>query len=136
MCAIAVMCSMLGPFRVPQCRDRQRLRLSLRRTHAPPSSSAKVAQPALEKQRADEAAYAQLVKDDIPAVPIHTGLDGGMNAVFHPPFPYSFISLANVLLDGSLELPPFPPVPYADNNGSLPSRVFEAEFGRKPVPRT
>jgi hypothetical protein len=75
----------------------------------------KVAQPAQEKQRADEAAYAQLVKDNIPAVPIHTGLDGGMNAVFHPPFPYSFISLANVLLDGSSELPPFPPIPYLDS---------------------
>ena len=75
----------------------------------------KVAQPALEKQRADEAAYAQLVRDNIPAVPIHTGLDGGMNAVFHPPFPYSFISLANVLLDGSSELPPFPPIPYLES---------------------
>ena len=74
----------------------------------------KVAQPALEKQRADDAAYAQLVKDNIPAVPIHSGLDGGMNAAFHPPFPYNFISLANVLLDGSLELPPLPPVPYLD----------------------
>jgi murein L,D-transpeptidase YafK len=74
----------------------------------------KVAQPALEKQRADEADYAQLVKDNVPAVPIHTGLDGGMNAVFHPPFPYNFISLANVLLDGSLELPPLQPIPYLD----------------------
>jgi murein L,D-transpeptidase YafK len=75
----------------------------------------KVAQPALEKQRADEAAYAQLVKDDIPAVPIHSGLDGGMNEVFHPPFPYNFISLANVLLDGTLELPPLQPIPYLDS---------------------
>ena len=44
----------------------------------------KVAQPALEKQRADEAEYAQLIQDNIPATPIHTGLDGSMNAVFHP----------------------------------------------------
>ncbi len=79
----------------------------------------KVAQPALEKQHADEAVYAQLVKDNVPAVPIHTGLDGGMNAVFHPPFPYNFISLANVLLDGSPELPPLPPVPYLDRHGSM-----------------
>jgi murein L,D-transpeptidase YafK len=75
----------------------------------------KVAQPALEKQRADETAYAQLVKDNVTAVPIHTGLDGGMNAVFHPPFPYNFISLAKVLLDGSPELPPLQPIPYLDS---------------------
>ncbi len=79
----------------------------------------KVAQPALEKQRADDAAYAQLVKDNVPAVPIHTGLDGGMNAVFHPPFPYNFISLANVLLDGSPELPPLQPVPYLDGSRAM-----------------
>ena len=75
----------------------------------------KVAKPALEKQRADEAAYAQLVEDNVPVAPIHTGLDGGMNGVFHPPFPYNFISLANVLLDGSPELPPLPPIPYLDS---------------------
>ena len=75
----------------------------------------KVAQPALEKQRADEAAYAQLVKDNIPAAPIHTGLDGSMNEVFHARFPYIFISLAKVLLDGSLELPPLQPIPYLDS---------------------
>ena len=79
----------------------------------------KIAQPALDKQRADEAAYAQLVKDDAPTVPIHTGLDGGMNAAFHPPFPYNFISLANVLLDGSLELPPMQPVPYLDSTRAM-----------------
>jgi murein L,D-transpeptidase YafK len=75
----------------------------------------KVAQPALEKQRADEAAYAQLVKDNVPAVPIHTGLDGSMNEVFHARFPDTYISLAKVLLDGSLELPPLQPIPYLDS---------------------
>jgi hypothetical protein len=79
----------------------------------------KVAQPALDKQRTDDAAYAQLVRDNVPAVPIHTGLDGGMNAVFHPPFPYNFISLANVLLDGSPELPPLPPIPYLDGSRAM-----------------
>ena len=79
----------------------------------------KVAQPALQKQRADEAEFAQLVKDNVPAVPIHTGLDGGMNEVFRPPFPYNFISLANVLLDGSLELPPLPPIPYLDGTRAM-----------------
>jgi murein L,D-transpeptidase YafK len=75
----------------------------------------KVAQPALEKQRADEAEYAQLIQDNIPATPIHTGLDGSMNAVFHARFSYVFISLAKVLLDGSLELPPLQPIPYLDS---------------------
>src|SRR5580704_17274638 len=79
----------------------------------------KVAQPALDKQRADDAAYAQLVKDDVPTVPIYTGLDGGMNAAFHPPYPFGFISLANVLLDGSLELPPLQPIPYLDSTRAM-----------------
>jgi murein L,D-transpeptidase YafK len=79
----------------------------------------KVAQPALEKQRADDAAYAQLVKDKVLAAPIHTGLDGGMNAAFHPPFPYNFISLAKLLLDGSLDLPPLRPIPYLDSYRAL-----------------
>jgi len=79
----------------------------------------KVAQPALEKQRADEAEYAHLVKDNVPAVPIHTGLDGGMNAAFHPSFPYNFISLANVLLDGSLDLPPLQPIRYLEGYRAL-----------------
>src|SRR6266571_7230408 len=39
----------------------------------------KIAQQALEKQRADELEYAQLLKDEVPAVPIYSGLDGGMN---------------------------------------------------------
>lgn len=84
---------------------------------------AKVAQPALEKQRADDAAYAQLVKDNVAVVPIHTGLDGGMNAVFHPPFPYNFISLANVLLDGSPELPLLPPIPYLDSYRAMTGAI-------------
>jgi len=79
----------------------------------------KVAQPALEKQRADEIEYAQLVRDNVPADSIHTGLDGSMNEVFHARFPYTFISLAKVPLDGSLELPPLQPIPYVDSHGSL-----------------
>ena len=78
-----------------------------------------IAKLALEKQRADEAVYAQLLKDNVPVAPIHTGLDGGMNGVFHPPFPYNFISLANVLLDGSPELPPLPPIPYLNSYGAI-----------------
>ena len=35
----------------------------------------KFARPVLEKQHADEVEYAQLVKDNVPVVPIHSGLD-------------------------------------------------------------
>jgi murein L,D-transpeptidase YafK len=37
-----------------------------------------IAKPAREKQRADEAAYRELVKAKLPAVPIHSAVDGGM----------------------------------------------------------
>ena len=47
----------------------------------------KIARPALEKQRADEFEYAQLLKDNVPAVPIYSELDGGMNEVFLARFP-------------------------------------------------
>jgi murein L,D-transpeptidase YafK len=42
----------------------------------------KIARRALEKQRADELAYAQLLDDKAPAAPIYSELDGGMNEVF------------------------------------------------------
>jgi hypothetical protein len=42
----------------------------------------KIARLALEKQRADELEYAQLLEDNVPAAPIYSGLDGGMNKVF------------------------------------------------------
>ena len=42
----------------------------------------KIAQRALEKQRADELQYAQLLEDNVPAAPIYSELDGGMNEVF------------------------------------------------------
>ena len=47
----------------------------------------KIARPALEKQRADELEYAQLLKDNVPAAPIYSELDGGMNEVFLARFP-------------------------------------------------
>ena len=46
----------------------------------------KIARQALEKQRADEIEYAQL-KDNVPAAPIYSELDGGMNEVFLAKFP-------------------------------------------------
>ena len=47
----------------------------------------KIAGRALEKQRADELEYAQLLKDNVPAAPIYSELDGGMNEVFLARFP-------------------------------------------------
>ncbi|MGA8960586.1 MAG: hypothetical protein WB475_10270, partial [Pseudolabrys sp.] len=45
------------------------------------------ARRALEKQRADELEYAQLLEDNVPAAPIYSELDGGMNKVFLARFP-------------------------------------------------
>jgi hypothetical protein len=42
----------------------------------------KIARPALERQRADEVEYAQLLNDNVSVAPIYSGLDGGMNKVF------------------------------------------------------
>jgi len=47
----------------------------------------KIARPALEKQRADDIAYAQLLADNVPAAPIYSELDGGMNESFLERFP-------------------------------------------------
>ena len=47
----------------------------------------KIARQALEKQRTDELEYAQLLKDNVPAAPIYSELDGGMNEVFLARFP-------------------------------------------------
>jgi murein L,D-transpeptidase YafK len=93
----------------------------------------KIARPALEKQHADEAEYAQLVQDNVSVAPIHSGLDGGMNEVFHAQFPSVIVPLARVLPNGSLELPQLPPIPYADNDGSVANRLFDGRSGWKPV---
>ena len=47
----------------------------------------KIAQRALEKQRADEFEYAQLLEDNVPAAPTYSELDGGMNETFLARFP-------------------------------------------------
>jgi murein L,D-transpeptidase YafK len=90
-----------------------------------------IARRALEKQRADERAYAQLVEENVPAAPIYTGLDGGMNKVFLARFPYR-VTLAKVMPYASY-LPTLPPVPWIDNDGSLTSRWFGVSFGRPVV---
>jgi murein L,D-transpeptidase YafK len=42
----------------------------------------KIAQRALEKQRADDLEYARLLEGNAPAAPIYSELDGGMNEIF------------------------------------------------------
>ena len=90
----------------------------------------KIARPALEKQRADDLEYAQLLKDNVPAAPIYSGLDGGMNKAFLAKFP-GRIMLSKVLPYASY-LPHLPPVPWIDNDGSLTSKWFGALFS-KPI---
>jgi hypothetical protein len=47
----------------------------------------KIARPALEKQRTDELEYARLLEANVPAAPIYSELDGGMNEAFLARFP-------------------------------------------------
>ncbi len=125
MCAIAAMCSIARP--LPESSKPGSSATGSSRTLAFAADEpcpafaveAQIAQPALEKQRADDARLCATGQGQHAGCPIHTGLDGGMNGVFHPPFPYNFISLANVLLDGSVELPPLPPVPHLDSYRAL-----------------
>ncbi len=93
----------------------------------------RIARAALAKQRADEAEYAQLVKDDAPVAPIYSGLDGGMNKVFLARYPGRIIPLAIVLPPTGSQLPQMPPIPWVDNDGSLTSRFFGGRLGLKPT---
>jgi murein L,D-transpeptidase YafK len=87
----------------------------------------KIAKPALEKQRADELAYEQLVKDNAPTVPIYSGLDGGMNKVFVAQYP-DRVSWARVFPYASYLPHGLPPLAWADNDGSLPGKWFGKLF--------
>jgi murein L,D-transpeptidase YafK len=91
----------------------------------------KIAGRALEKQRADEAEYAQLLKDDVPTAPIYSGLDGGMNEVFLARFPVR-VTLAQVLPYASY-LPQLPPIPWIDDDDSVTSKWFGNCFDRCEV---
>jgi murein L,D-transpeptidase YafK len=86
----------------------------------------KIARAAQEKQRTDEAEYAQLLEDDVPPAPIYSGLDGGMNKVFLGRFP-GRVTLAKVMPYAS-HLPQLPPVPWVDNDGSLTNKMFGTLF--------
>ncbi|HKC88089.1 MAG TPA: hypothetical protein VKG02_19040, partial [Blastocatellia bacterium] len=95
-----------------------------------------IARLALEKQRADEVEYAQLVRDNVAVAAIYSGLDGGMNKVFVARFPGRIIPLAMVLPpNGELNLPQMTPIPWADNRGSLTSKFFGGLAGLKFAPQ-
>jgi murein L,D-transpeptidase YafK len=87
----------------------------------------KIARTALERQRADEAEYARLVEENVPVAPIYSGLDGGMNNVFHARFPGTIVPLARVM-PAALQLPQLPPIPWVDSDGSLASKLFGTSF--------
>jgi murein L,D-transpeptidase YafK len=96
----------------------------------------KIARRVLEKQRADDVEYIQLVKENVPVAPNYSGLDGGMNKVFLARLPGRIIPLAIVLLSGTLDLPQMPPVAWADNNGSVTSKFFGGLVVSKSAPQT
>ena len=90
----------------------------------------KIARAAVAKQHADEVEYAQLVKDNLSVAPIYSGLDGGMNTVFHAQFPGKMVPLAIVLPPGAgFELAELPPVPWTDKDGSLANKFFGGLIG-------
>jgi murein L,D-transpeptidase YafK len=89
--------------------------------------NAKIGQAASAKQRADDAEYMQLVKDDVPTAPIYSGLDGGMNPAFRGRFMWKIVPLAIVLPAGAgTELPDMPAVPWTDKDSSLANKIFGA----------
>jgi hypothetical protein len=93
----------------------------------------KIARAALEKRRADEAEYARLIEENMPAAPIYTGLDGGMNQAFHARFPDKVTSFARAFPAAS-QLPQVPPAQFVDNDGSLASKMFGTS-NRRPAHR-
>jgi murein L,D-transpeptidase YafK len=91
----------------------------------------KIARQALEKQRTDEREYAQLLQDNVPAAPIYSGLDGGMNQAFLAQYP-GRVMLAKVLPYASY-LPQLPPIAWADSDGSLTSKWFGTSVSKPMV---
>ena len=85
----------------------------------------KIAQRALEKQHADELEYAKLLEGNVPAAPIYSGLDGGMNKDFLARFPGRVMLSRMTPLS---EMPNLPPIPWAHKNGSLMSELVGTSF--------
>ena len=73
-----------------------------------------------------EREYARLIENDVPAAPIYSGLDGGMNEAFLARYP-GRVTLAKVMPYAS-RLPELPPVPWVDDDGSLTSKMFGTLF--------
>ena len=88
----------------------------------------KIALAAQEKQRADEFEYARLLQDNVPAAPMYSGLDGGMNQAFLARFP-GRIMLSKVLPYASY-LPHLPPIAWTDSDGSLTGKWFGNSFSK------
>ena len=86
----------------------------------------KIAQRALEKQRVDELEYARLLEYNVPAAPIYSGLDGGMNKAFLARFP-GRVTLSKIMPYASY-MPELSPLPWVDSNGSLTSKFFGVLF--------
>ena len=85
----------------------------------------KIAQRALEKQRTDELEYARLLEGNVPAAPIYSALDGGMNTGFLARFPGRvMLSRMTPLLD----MPNLTPIPWAGKKGSLMSELIASSF--------
>lgn len=91
----------------------------------------KIALAAQEKQRTDELEYARLLQDNVPAAPMYSGLDGGMNQAFLGRFP-GRIMLSKVLPYASY-LPHLPPIAWTDSDGSLTGKWFGASFSKPRV---
>jgi murein L,D-transpeptidase YafK len=91
----------------------------------------KIARQVLEKQRADDLEYAQLVKDNLPAAPIYSGLDGGMNEAFLARFQVR-PSLSWIMPYASY-LPTLPPVRWTENGVSLTGKWFGTWFFKPMV---
>ena len=87
----------------------------------------KIAGPALEKQRADELEYSQLVEDDVSAAPIYSGLDGGMNEAFLAQYP-GRVMLAKAMPYALYPPTHLPPLAYIDNEGSVTHTLFGTWF--------
>jgi murein L,D-transpeptidase YafK len=93
-----------------------------------------IAGPVLEKERNDDAQYAQLVRNNVPTAPIRTGLDGGMNRVFLAQVGGSIPAAKKPPPDA---LPPQPPpaVTIADGSAqpTFASRMLGGLFGSRPA---
>jgi hypothetical protein len=69
----------------------------------------------------------KLLEDNVPAAPIYSGLDGGMNKVFLARFP-GRVTLSKVMPYASYMPEQLPPIPWVDNHGSLTSKFFGTLF--------